>query len=489
MIGRVRIVWAFVVLAAALAADLEAQSAGSVRPGRQKGDTLLPNGWRIAPAGKHLPVGDLPLAMIQSPDGRYLIIENNGYAKPSLTVVDLKTFLVAQRVPIESAWLGLAWHPDGHQLYASGSASNAIHEFQWSQGRLKAGATISLGPKEAGKFVGGLSVSPDGKRVYAVNPLGQTLSAVDLESRSVVRTVPLEAEPYTCLVSKDGRSLYVSLWGGSRISIFDSSTLEKTGEIVTGEHPSAIVESPDGARLFVACANTNAVWILGLAEHRAEETVSVSLSPKAPPGSTPNAVAISGDGRRLLVANADNNTVAAVDVSKRGQSRVEGFVPTGWYPTGAAFDRDDSRIFVLSGKGLASQANPRGPQPGSTNDSQYIAALLTGSLSVLAAPTPPALAGVHAHGLPAQPRSRRDAPLSPAGVEGLADSAKVGGRHRSGTSSTSSGKTARTIRSSATWRRATATRISAFSARRSRRTRTRSPGSSCSSTTSTWTPR
>jgi hypothetical protein len=32
------------------------------RPGPAgSGDTLLPNGWRIAPAGRHLPAGDLPL--------------------------------------------------------------------------------------------------------------------------------------------------------------------------------------------------------------------------------------------------------------------------------------------------------------------------------------------------------------------------------------------------------------------------------------------
>src|SRR5215468_4529844 len=95
-----------------VALGLAAQDHEAARPGRQKSDTLLPNGWRIAPAGKHLPVGDLPLAMVQSPDGRFLIIENNGYTKPSLTVVDLKTFLVVQRAPMDSAWLGLAWHRD-----------------------------------------------------------------------------------------------------------------------------------------------------------------------------------------------------------------------------------------------------------------------------------------------------------------------------------------------------------------------------------------
>ena len=69
----------------------------------------------------------------------------------------------------------------------------------------------------------------------------------------------------------------------------------------------------------------------------------MALYPNAPPGSTPNALALSPDGQRLLVANADNNTVAIVDIEKPGASEVEGFIPTGWYPTGAMFSRDGAR--------------------------------------------------------------------------------------------------------------------------------------------------
>ena len=37
------------------------------RPGRQTdGTTLLPNGWRIAPLGRHTQVGDLPMSMAAS---------------------------------------------------------------------------------------------------------------------------------------------------------------------------------------------------------------------------------------------------------------------------------------------------------------------------------------------------------------------------------------------------------------------------------------
>src|SRR5262249_38102431 len=198
---------------------------------------------------------------------------------------------------------------------------------------------------------------------------------------------------YAAMVSPDGANLYVSIWGGAKIAVFNAATLAPQGEIAVGEHPNAMVQSRDGSRLFVACANTNAVWVVDPAGRRATEQIRVAPFPKAPPGTTPNALALTTDGATLAVANADNNTVAMVDVEKPGASRVQGFIPTGWYPTAIAFDRDGRRLYVLSGKGLAAAANPRGPQPGLRGaDGQDIAQLLQGALSEVAGPDAAALA-------------------------------------------------------------------------------------------------
>jgi YVTN family beta-propeller protein len=423
---RILTVGTLVALAAAAGA-LAQQTSAPQRPGSAKGQTLLPNGWSIAPAGKHVAVGDLPLAMVESADGHYAIVANNGYRKPSLTVVDLRRLSVTQRVPLDSAWLGLAWHPDGKRLYCSGSAANAVYELAWRNGTLSRTRTLSLGARDETQFVGGIAVHPDGRQLFAVNPLGQSLTAVDLNTGRPKKTVRLEAEPYTCLISRDRRTLYVSLWGGSKVVAFDAATLEKRSDLPTGEHPGAMAESPDGSRLFVACANTNSVWVLDTAASRAEEQVLVSLFPGAPPGSTPNALSLSADGRRLLVANADNNVVAVVDVSQRSHSRSEGFIPTGWYPTGVSFDGAAQRIFVLSGKGLSSKANPRGPQPGRRASGQYIGELLTGSLSILAVPDRSMLAAYTQTAYRLSPY-RDDLRLAPASApEGSPIPSKVGG--------------------------------------------------------------
>ena len=388
-----------------------------------RGMTLLPNGWRIAPAGRHMAMGDMPLNMVLSPDGRYLIVTNAGYDKPTLRVVDVQQAIVSTTLPLDDAWLGLAWHPDGKRLYSSAAAANAVQEIAWQPGgRLTVGRALTLGPQGPAapapplpqgrggaappapnpirpqsaaqqSFIGGVAVSADGAMLAAVHVFGKKVQLIDLSSGQVRATAPLTAEPYTCAFSKDGATLFVSLWGGARVLFFDAKTLAPKGEAQVGEHPNAIVLSADGTRLFVACANTNALWVVDVATMKAVEQVSIALFPNAPPGSTPNALAISPSGQQLLVANADNNSVAVVDLSKPGQDRVAGFIPTGWYPTSVLFSRDGKAIYILSGKGLTSMANPRGPQPGiAYAPGQYSGSMLQGSLSLVATPDDATLA-------------------------------------------------------------------------------------------------
>ncbi len=471
------------------------------RPGALGGGiTQLPNGWRIAPAGRHAPIGDLPLNMVWSPDGRYLLITNNGWSKPSITVFDTANFNIKGVLPLDHAWLGLAWHPDGKRLFSSGAAQNVVNELGWNGETLKAGEPIVIAKpvlkptfetlKDSG-FVGGVSISPDGSKLYAVQVFGSAVSMIDLERRKVERTAHLSAEPYSSLVSADGRSVFVSLWGGAKVLVLDAATLELKAEMHVGEHPNAMVQSKDGARLFVACANTNAVWVVDLKAQRATEQIGVALFPNAPPGSTPNALALSPDGATLLVANADNNTVAVVDVSKPGESHVARL-----HPDRLVSDRRHLRPRRPSDLRPERQGPVAVGEPARTRSPACAARTASTSAPCFRARsrrsrcrTTTELADDDEARLRGHALRRRDR-LAPADAPSTrrfpAASAR---RRRSSTSSTSSARTAPTIRSSATSPPATAIRRSRSSARRSRRTRTRSRRSSSCSTTSTWTPR
>jgi DNA-binding beta-propeller fold protein YncE len=397
------VVFGIVVAAASLSTLAQRGPAAPVWPG-YKGDgvTLLPNGWKIAPEGRHITVGDLPMNLVPSPDGRLVAISTSGWAKPAISIFDTKTLQIVSRLEVEHTWLGLVWQPDGKKIYASGASENVIYEFTVQNGRLTAAGNISLGAAErhpggdvienAG-YVAGIALSDDGTRLYATQMYGERVRVIDVAQRKILASADLDAEPYSCVLSEDGQTLFVSVWGGAKVVMLDAWTLAKKGEIAVGEHPNAMTLSRDGARLFVACASTNAVWVVDVASARAIEQIGVALGADAPVGSTPNGLALSPDGRTLAIANADNNTVAIADVSRPGASVVQGWIPAGWYPTNVLFDRDGSRLFILDGKGLTGLANPRGPQPGGARlEAQYSGAMFQGGISSVPMPNAAALA-------------------------------------------------------------------------------------------------
>ena len=239
-------------------------------------------------------------------------------------------------------------------------------------------------------FVGGLALSPGRARPLRRPGLRQGgRGGRRRDGRACSPAPPSRPRPTPRPCRRTARAVYVSVWGASRVAVLEPRTLRPLAEIVVGEHPNAMAFSKDEKRLFVACANTNAVWVVDLASRKAVERIGVALSPQAPPGSTPNALALSPDGATLLVANADNNTVAVVDVTParaRAASRASS-PPAGTRPASRSTPTGE-RVLVLSGKGLAGAAEPARPARRSSPsaDAQYIGGLLNGALSVLAAP-------------------------------------------------------------------------------------------------------
>jgi hypothetical protein len=158
-----------------------------------------------------------------------------------------------------------------------------------------------------------------------------------------------------------------------------------------GPRPSALTASADGSRLYVALAGSDRIAVIDTHNKKVLRYLQ-DEAPGAPSeGSTPDAMALSADGSKLFVAEADNNAIAVFDVSERGEvnsaqkrtSRLLGRIPTDWYPTGV-LDRD-RQLFVLSGKGHGSQANPDGPTPGKdiTRPLGYDLGQLNGTLRIL----------------------------------------------------------------------------------------------------------
>ena len=268
-------------------------------------------------------------------------------------------------------------------------------------------------------------------------------------------SLAIDSYPYTPLASPDGKRVFVSLWNQSAVAVFDIAAKKFVAQWPTASHPTEMVLSPDGKTLYVACANGNTVAVLDTENGKALETVNSALYPHAPHGSTPNSLALSPDGKALFIANADNNNLAVIDVGQRGHSRSLGFIPLGWYPTSVRYRAADNQIYVANGKGLMPKANRQGPNPlvpagNLVTVREYIGGLLRGSLSVIAAPSPEDMARYTKQAFQCSPLKSDQAAVGAPRSATIPFPPRWAMPVRSSTASTSSRKTARTIRSLAT---------------------------------------
>lgn len=377
--------------------DVPANKPRQLPGAQQGGGVLLPNQWSLNPVGKQIRLGDFPVQIAMHPSEPYAAVLHAGYGEHEIAVIDLKRQKLASRVSLSQAFYGVCFHPSGKRLFASGAEYEVVHEFKFADGFLNEHRELAVAEPGETFVPAGMACDSSGKTLYVAGGWGHAVCLMPLDDSSKRRQAKLEKEsyPYAVLPDRNGKRLFVSLWGKSAVAVLNLNSLEVDEHWATEAHPTELALSPDGKRLFVACANSNTVSVLDTSSGHALETISSSLYPKAPNGSAPNSLSLTPDGKVLLIANADNNNVAMFNVSEPGRSRSMGFIPAGWYPTSVRYGALDKRIYIANGKGLISHANPNGPDPiknPSADIRQYIGGLLQGTLSVVENPSPETMA-------------------------------------------------------------------------------------------------
>jgi len=367
----------------------------------------LPNGWKLSPAGRSLPLGDLPLNIAVSKSKKLMAVTNNGQSVQSIQLIDPKHEKILDIVTVAKSWYGLKFTADEKYLYASGGNDNWILKYAVANKKLQLKDSIKLGDKWPEKISpAGIEIDDRTKKMFVVTKENNTLYIIDLVKKNIIYQQSLGEAAYTCLLSGNRKELYISLWGGKKVLVFDIASKTIVSEINVGENPNELLLSASKNHLYVANAGDNSVSVIDIANRKVLEVLNAALYPAAATGSTSNGLALSEDQKELYVANADNNCLAVFDVSNPGFSKSKGFIPTGWYPTNIKVI--GKKIFVSNGKGFSSMPNKKGPDPVNSDQEviyqhgdyrkqqskiEYIGGLFKGTLSIIDIPTISQLAG------------------------------------------------------------------------------------------------
>lgn len=376
-------------------------------------DAVLPDGRIAAPAGRSVFVGTNPLGFALSPSGRYAIVSNDddrsgGFVLPasnaslaigySLAVVDTRTMRVVDvyHNPAFRFFMGVASVPNPQDpstalVFASDGGAGVIRVFTLdARGQLTPQPQAVGLPSTGGfpAFPAGLSASPGGKTIYAVDNLGGTLDAIDVATRTVVASVRVGYFPFSVtagvrrvFVSGGGLAAYTRLrrplseplFGAppfnpdrsSALTIFDRAggTLANPAVVrmddppngtatIGGAVPGSIALASDGKVAYVVMSGVDRVAVVhvGAAPH-VVRGLDLRLYPRAPYGALPSAALLSPHDKRLYVALAGLNAVAVLAAQMPLHYRY-GLIPTGWFPTALARSPKGRYLYVLDTKGV-----------------------------------------------------------------------------------------------------------------------------------------
>ena len=396
------------------------------------GKGVLPNGRTVDPAGEQVGLDTFPLNLAFTPDGRFLLVTNDGWGNEEgergLQVVDLATRRSTRfEVP---HFFGLAVAPTGDRVFVADGDANAIYALRFQDGTLTREEQPLLALPSG--FPTGLAISPDGSHLYSIGLTDNTFRSIELGSGAVHNADKgIGNFPYTVIVSADGTHAFVSSWGLNnanplsellpplpvidpnsetrssiaRVDLTDPNAPKLLGyapiarslsidarTIFGGSHPSAMALSPDGSFLYVTATNLDLLVVLDASTLALVAEVPLNPFESGPlakqlQGLYPNALAVRADGRRVYVADAGINAVQVIDVDPSARTFTPaGLIPVGWFPSALGLSADGT-LYVANAKGAG--IGPNGAELIDINNENfgntpyYIGRLVKGSLSII----------------------------------------------------------------------------------------------------------
>ena len=370
--------------------------------GKQAGGYyLLPTNQLLRPWGEQALIPGRPVDLAFDSEKRLLAVLN----WRGVLLMDGSTGAQLAEIKTRStSYTGVAFRPGDRELWTGETARNGPDSILIAElsevGMPGKSARLDL---PGHPVPAGIGFSKDGKTAYVAFSRNNSLAVIDAQSRRLIREIEVGMAPFGVVVSHRHNKVFVSNRGGRRpapgdtlaptsgsqvasdpitgatssgtLSVMDAETLA-VREIAVGLAPSGLALSPDEQTLAVANGHSDSISLVDT-RSLARTDVKIPSFPDGAIGSQPIAVVFAPDGKRVYVACGGNNAIAIVTGAGK-QWKVAGAVPTAWFPSALAADREGA-LRIVSIKGVGNTADKKG----TFNSRQY-----EGSLERIPAPAP-----------------------------------------------------------------------------------------------------
>jgi hypothetical protein len=156
------------------------------------------------------------------------------------------------------------------------------------------------------------------------------------------------------------------------VAVIDPANGKILKEIIVGLHPNEIISDKTGKFVYVTNSNSDNITAINTTTDEIDETINVRLQSDINSyfGDSPNGLGLSTDDKFLFVANGLDNAIAVIKLRNKGlpsdvsqKSVIEGFIPTGAYPSSVTMSAD-GKLYVSNLEAMTARLgihNPASP--------------------------------------------------------------------------------------------------------------------------------
>ena len=261
-----------------------------------------------------------------------------------VTVIDLTSFKVVGDIKLSDAERvhGVTVQPDGRRMFATVEGDHTLRTVDTATDKVIGTVQLQGKPNQ-------IAVTPDGKYVAVPIRDGESVDIVDVALQKIVRTLPLK-EPHNALNTGSNRYFYVSSMGGDTVNVIDLEKMDYSDVIPVGGRPRPFVIASDGNTMYVAHANLHGFVIVNMRDKKVVQRVEMpsehaslrSLKFETQDTLT-HGIGLTPDGSELWVSSLLDDCMYIYNVR---QKKIVGKVPTGIGPNWVTWSPDGKYICV-----------------------------------------------------------------------------------------------------------------------------------------------
>lgn len=273
-------------------------------------------------------VGEVPIFVRVSPDGRQAIVLNFFSTMNNIMVIDLASLRVVQNFSVGMRPQFADFAPNGQAIVGFDEALEVTFL------DLNAGSVIQNVP--VGNRPEAVRVDPSGGRALVANGLDGNLTIIDVATRQVLGTIEAGRDPRYITFALGGAIAVVANGRSNDLSVLDVAAGRQLLTIPVGTNPTSVELLPDLSGAVVTNGRDNTVSIVNAATLE---------STTIPVGCLPAQVALNPQGTLAFVANPGSNTVSVVSLVTK---QVVASFDAGNVPQSLALTPDGTRLLVVN---------------------------------------------------------------------------------------------------------------------------------------------